>query len=63
MSDKQFLPLLKGPKNFKELKEKHKLGVINGTHPPLYHVHVDRSYSDDWLLFYFIRTFNFVGTM
>ena len=22
-------------------------------HPPLYHVHVDRAYNDDWLLFYF----------
>ncbi|MDH5101061.1 hypothetical protein OQI87_08150 [Lactobacillus kefiranofaciens] len=41
--------------NFKELKEKHKLGVIHGTHPLLYHVHVDRSYNDDWLLFYTTR--------
>lgn len=39
-----------------ELKEKHKLGIIKGTRPPLYHVHIDRSYNDDWLLFYFVRT-------
>ena len=42
--------------NFNELKEKHKLGVIHGTHPSLYHVHVDRAYNDDWLLFYFLKT-------
>ncbi|OXC12862.1 type II toxin-antitoxin system YafQ family toxin [Lactobacillus crispatus] len=39
--------------NFEQLYTKHKLGVIHGTHPPLYHVHVDRAYNDDWLLFYF----------
>lgn len=35
-----------------ELKVKHKLGAIKGTHPLIWHVHVDRQYNDDWLLFY-----------
>ena len=39
--------------DFDQLYTKHKLGVIHGTHPPLCHVHVDRAYNDDWLLFYF----------
>ena len=38
--------------DFDQLYTKHKLGVIHGTHPPLYHVHVDRAYNDDWLLYY-----------
>lgn len=37
---------------FDELKRKHKLGSIKGTHPLVWHVHVDRQYNDDWLLFY-----------
>ncbi|GAA3633144.1 hypothetical protein GCM10022297_10070 [Lactobacillus hamsteri] len=32
-----------------ELRQKHKLGIIKGTKPLLYHVHIDRSYNDDWL--------------
>lgn len=35
-----------------ELKRKHKLGIIKGTHPTVWHVHVDRSYNDDWVLCY-----------
>lgn len=35
-----------------ELKKKHKLGIIKGTHPTVWHVHVDRSYNDNWVLCY-----------
>ena len=38
-----------------ELKRKHKLGIIKGTHPTVWHVHVDRSYNDDWALCYRIE--------
>lgn len=30
-----------------KLKRKHKLGIIKGTHPTVWHVHGDRSYNDD----------------
>lgn len=35
-----------------ELKRKHKLGIIRGTHPTVWYVHVDRSSNDDWILCY-----------
>lgn len=38
-----------------ELKRKHKLGIIKGTHPTVWHVHVDRSYNGDWVLCYRIE--------
>lgn len=38
-----------------ELKRKHKLGIIKGTRPTVWHVHVDRSYNDDWVLCYRIE--------
>lgn len=38
-----------------ELKRKHKLGIIKGAHPTVLHVHVDRSYNDDWVLCYRIE--------
>lgn len=41
--------------NIDELKVKHKLGIIAGIHPTVWHVHVDRSYNDDWVLCYRIR--------
>lgn len=41
--------------NVTELKRKHKLGIIKGTKPTVWHVHVDRSYNDDWLLCYRIE--------
>lgn len=41
--------------NVDELKRKHKLGIIKGTHPTVWHVHVDRSYNDDWVLCYRIE--------
>lgn len=28
-----------------ELKRKHKLGALRGTHPTVWHVHVDRQYD------------------
>ena len=37
--------------NVDELKRKHKLGIIKGTHPTVWHVHVDRS----WVLCYRIE--------
>lgn len=41
--------------NIDELKRKHKLGVIKGTQPTVWHVHVDRNYNDDWVLCYRIE--------
>lgn len=38
--------------NISELKRKHKLGAIKGTHPTVWHVHVDRNYDDNWILCY-----------
>lgn len=41
--------------NVAELKRKHKLGIIKGTHPTVWYVHVDRNYNDDWVLCYRIE--------
>ena len=41
--------------NIDELKRKHKLGIIRGTHPTVWHVRVDRSDNDDWVLCYRIE--------
>lgn len=38
--------------NTAELKRKHKLRKIQGTHPIIWHVHVDRNYNDEWVLCY-----------
>lgn len=43
-----------------ELKKKHKLGIIKGTHPTVWHVHVDRSYNEDWVLSYRIDNYRLV---
>lgn len=38
--------------DLEKLRKKHKLGTIKGTHPTVWHVHVDRSYNDNWVLCY-----------
>lgn len=44
-------------RNVKKLNQKHYdlVGIIKGTHPTVWYVHVDRSYNDNWALCYRIE--------